>query len=127
MQWLAVALFLGVAIRHAGASWLAPTFGVTVPGAFYVLGGLWEALLCLAVMALLSTQRPSRWRGLALGAMAIGAIEGALMGACRLAAGTTLGSKPRDMNLCDWVTGIPVGPVLLGLYTLILCYGAYRK
>jgi len=127
MQWLAGVLLIGVALRHAGASWLAPMLGVSVPGTFYVLGGLWEALLCLTVMAFLMTQRRSRWRGLALGAMVIGTIEASLMAACRLASGMSLGSKPRDANLCDWITGLPVGPVLLSLYAMILCYGAYRK
>lgn len=127
MKWLAAILLVGVGLRHAGASWLAPMFGVSVPGTFYVLGGMWEALLCLTVMVLLSTQRRSPWRGLALGAMAVGFIEGALMAACRLASGISLGSKPRDMNLCDWVIGVPIGPALLTTYVVILCYGAYRK
>lgn len=127
MAWLASILLLAAAFKNAGASWLAPIFGLPVPGMFYVLCGLWEAVLCIAVILLLQTQPRSRWRGVALSAAVIGLIDGVLMAACRLAAGTSIASKPRDMDLCDWVTGLPVGSVLLGMYVLILCYGVHRK
>jgi hypothetical protein len=125
LKWLAAVLFFGVAIRHMGASWLAPILDLSVAGTFYVLGGVWEVVLCVAVILLLWNQWPTRWRWLVRAAMCIGVIEGAMMSGCRLAI-KDLTLVPKGTNLCDHAMGLPVSSVLMSLYAIVLCWGAWR-
>ncbi len=126
MRFLAFVLLIGVALRHMGASWLAPVFGMPVAGMFYVLGGLWEVVLCAVVLLLLHQQPKSVWRNLAFSAAYIGVIEGSMIAGCRVMI-SDMSLVPKGMNLCDFVTGLPVAATLGAMYVLILAWGALRK
>ncbi|MBL8512157.1 MAG: hypothetical protein JNM52_11000 [Betaproteobacteria bacterium] len=122
MRWLAIALAVGVFARHAGAGWLAQYLPIPQAGIFYALGGLWEVVLCGALLSLLWCLRSAGvFYRLAVGCCLIGILEGGQMAACRLAV-KTIGAVPPGMNLCDYVTGLPVGHTLLAVYFVILCW-----
>jgi len=86
-------------------------------GVFYVLGGLWEIMLCLAVFTFLATQVRSLWTDLARAAMMIGMVEGAMISGCKI---LIVGQPPAGMTQCNYVTGIPIGDVVATLELMAL-------
>lgn len=122
MRFLAILLVSGAFMRHGAANVLAGSLGIAAPGWFYILGGAWEVVLCGSVAWMAYGYRESMWRWLVLAAASIGALEGAQISACRLAV-ADMASVPSGANLCDFATGLPVGPVMFTLYLLIVSYG----
>lgn len=128
MKALAFVLLLGAFIRHDSANWLASFTGMKPAALFYILGGMWETTLCALVLWMMLDYPASIWRNLAAGGAVIGALEGFQMFACRLPI-TDIKAVPAGMNLCDYVTGVPVGAVMTSLYVVMLAYyvgGAFR-
>src|SRR5437870_2954674 len=108
MKWLGPILLVGVFLRHDTSQWLP---GYT-PGAwFYVLGGLWEMILCGSLLALIGGYP------LAIAALWIGILEGAQVSTCRLLM-TDITKVPRGGNLCDALTGLPIGATMTALYVI---------
>lgn len=116
MKPLAILLLVGVFVRHGSAGWLADLTGFPVKGIFYILGGLWEAVLCTVILAVLAAERNyTIWTRLAMLACVAGAIEGAQMGVCR-ALTSDVSAVPAGANLCTNLTGVPVGTALFCAY-----------
>lgn len=126
MRLFAFLLLVCVGFRYMGAKWLAPVLDLPVSGANYVLAGLWEALLCLAVILLLENHFRTRYWWLARAAMCIGVVEGSTAAACRIPI-KDIQQVPQGADLCDYVTGLPVTPALYATYLIAICWGAFRK
>jgi len=121
MKYLAILLLVGVVVRHNTAYEVASLTGISPPGAFYVLGGLWESILCAVVLIIAWQQRQTVYRSAILGAMAIGIIEGLQMSVCR-ACIKNMADVPKGVNICDYLTGFPVGATVASLYLIILIW-----
>src|SRR5258706_188758 len=114
MRWLGPILLIGVFFRHDRSQWL-PGYS---PGAwFYIAGGLWEILLCSSLLLTLPA------RQLSTVAMWIGILEGAQVSACRLATTGPIGKG----NLCDNLTGLPIGATMTGLYVILVCWAIGKE
>ena len=102
MRWLAIILLLGVFIRH-DTSFLASSLTPLTPGSWFtVMGGLWEIVLCMAILRTVPSTP------LLTAAMLIGISEGAQISVCRIAI-TDISAVPPKADLCDYVTGLPIG------------------
>lgn len=124
MKVIAFALLVGVFIRHSGHTWLSGS-GYSPAAVFYMLGGLWEALLCALGAALVYGARRTVWSGVALAALTIGALEGLQVTGCRLAI-ADIRAVPSGANLCDYATGLPVGAVAFSLYLIVIAWHVGR-
>jgi hypothetical protein len=61
--------------------------------------------------------------------MWIGILEGAQISTCRLLT-TDISQVPKGANLCDHLTGLPIGATMTALYLGIICWAigkAWRK
>ena len=85
---------------------------------FYINGGLLEVIFCGLIAAFIFAAKQDRWTRLGLAVCAIGALEGLQMAACRLA----VGNQRFSGNLCDHVTGLPIGAVMFALYIIFICW-----
>jgi len=126
VKWIAALLLLGVFARHSAHTWLAEGSRIAAAGWVYILGGVWEIALCAVLWAIFAPMRRTVWTRLAVSAMVIGICEGLQLSACRLAV-TDLAAVPRGMNLCDHVSGMPIGAVSFSLYLIIVCWSIVRK
>jgi hypothetical protein len=120
MRWLGPILLVGVFIRHNTASWFP---GYSPAAWFYIFGGMWEILLCALFLFLV------RGSGLVTSALWIGILEGAQVSACRLLT-TDISQVPKGANLCDHLTGLPIGATMTALYLGIVCWAigkAWRR
>lgn len=106
MKWLGPLLLLGVFIRHDTSQWLP---WLTPAEWFYVLGGLLEVLLCLALLVFL--RQP-----LAVLALCVGIVEGTETAVC----GAVLGHEraPPGVNECDYLIGWPLGAWQTGIFLI---------
>ena len=125
MKGLAAVLLIGVFFRHTAATWLGET-SYTYGAWFYILGGMWEVVLCGVLLVILLGAKASIWRNLALIAMAIGVSEGLQISVCRLAI-SNISLVPKWEPLCDYVTGLPIGAMFMALYIIALCYGTLKR
>ena len=125
VRWIALALLLGVFIRHYTAWWLADGTYLSPQAMFYILGGAWETILCLVVLGALFMVERSVWRYIAGVAMVVGALEGAQIAVCRVAI-TDISTVPKNINLCDYLIGLPLGPTLAALYLIAIAYGVSK-
>jgi integral membrane sensor domain MASE1 len=119
MKWLGSLLLVGVFLRHDTSQWLP---GYSPAAWFYVLGGLWEITLCASLLIWVSQT------SLLTAALWIGILEGAQVSVCRLA--TKDIDAVHGQNLCDALTGLPVGATMTALYLGIVCVAigkAWRK
>lgn len=124
MKALAFILLIGVFVRHSAHNWLLSD-GYSPAAIYYMLGGMWEATLCLVLAWVAYGYRYSIWRGILTAALFIGALEGFQTTGCRLAI-TDIKAVPRGANLCDYATGFPVGAVTTSVYLLGLCWMIVR-
>ena len=115
VKWLAAILAVGVLYRHS-AHHLLPI--LPEKAWFYINGGIWEAVLCGLIAAFLLAAKRDKWTKLGITACVIGALEGLQMAACRLA----VGNERVGGNLCDAVTGLPIGAVMFSLYMIFICW-----
>lgn len=116
MRWLACALLLGVCIRHFSNHWFNSYLGVK--WWFYVMGGLWEALLCSVLAAVVWQAKETKWRWAALYALMIGISEALQMAICRVLI-FDISKMPIGTNTCDFVTGLQMTATINTLYLLI--------
>ncbi len=114
MKWLGSILLVGVFIRH-NTAWSLP--GYSPQAWFYILGGFWEMLLCLVILTKVTEP-------LAIAAMWIGILEGAQVSVCRL---LTSDITKVQGNLCDSLTGLPIGATMTALYLLIVCWAIGKE
>lgn len=118
---IAIILLLAVFVRHESAFWLADATGFNPRAVHYMLGGAYEVVLAGVIAVFLLAANRSLWRNLGLAAMAIAAIEGAQITACR-AMVKDMKQVPPDTNLCDWIVGVPMGHILMSFYLLIVVW-----
>lgn len=119
-KWLGPILLVGVFLRHDTSSWLP---GYTPAAWFYIMGGAWEILLCASILLFMPALP------LIQAAMWIGILEGSQISACRLLT-KDYSAVPKWQNLCDHLTGLPIGATMTGLYLIIICIAigkAWRK
>lgn len=121
MKHLAVFFLIGVYVRHHSSHWLAEQTGFRPGSIFYMLGGLWEVALYAILAAFIWNYAKSVWRTIALFALGMGAFEGMLLPACRLAI-KDIDAMPPNANMCDYATGMPITLILLSAYLIIFCY-----
>jgi len=110
MKWLGPLLLIGVFARH-DLTWLP---GYSPAEWFYLLGGAWEVVLCVVLLILIG-RHP-----LAIAALWIGVLEGAQVAAC----GAMMGHRrpPEGVPECDYLSGLPIGATMTGLYVIIVCW-----
>lgn len=114
MKWLSIVLLVGVFVRH-DTSYLASTLTSLTPGAWFtVMGGLWEIVLCVALLMFVSAS-------LGTTALLIGILEGAQISVCR-AMITDISAVPPKVNLCDYVTGWPIGFLMTSAELGMVCW-----
>ena len=120
MKWLACALLVGVFARHDTSIFLSHHTEFSARVWFYVLGGWWEMMLCGVLLVLLQWAS-GRWRYIAMSALWVGILEAAQM-TCQLAV-PNMALIPKETNLCDHVTGLPIGFLMTSLYLLVILAG----
>jgi hypothetical protein len=125
VKWIAIALLLGVFVRHDTALFLAGFLGFPDRAWFYMLGGAGEVLLCTALLPF-ARGFIEPWRFLALSGLWIWIIESAQLPICR-AAITDMGQVPHGVNLCDFVTDLPIGATMTALYLIVICLGIFAE
>jgi hypothetical protein len=118
---VAILLLVGVLMRHASARWLADMLGYPVGGMEYMLSGAFDILLCGVLLLMIWHMANSLWRRLAIAALVIGMMEGAQITVCR-ACISDISMVPKGTNLCDYLVGFPMGPALIVMYAIVVCY-----
>lgn len=113
---LGIFLVLFVCFRHNTSLWLHDLTNFPTRGIHYIQGGLWEAALCLTLYFHL----PKEAKPLGGLACTIGVSEGLQMAICRLF------GNPKG-NICDVLSGIPIGATLVSMYALFLCWYVGRN
>ncbi len=78
-------------------------------------------MLCGLLLLIFFNQRQTAWTGVAIGACCIGILESLQISVCRMVVGD-MKTVPTNVNLCDHVTGLPVGAVMVSLYLIIICW-----
>jgi hypothetical protein len=116
MKYIAAILIVGGFIRHNSSLWLQDLTGVSVKAIFFILGGAWEAILALVIVWLLWNLKRNAYWHLAVMGCVLEIVEGSQIAVCRMLA------TPGKGNLCDILTGVPVGATLTAFYSVILCY-----
>lgn len=119
MKWLSALLLLGVCVRHFTAHNIGAQTYLNARGWFYVMGGLWEAMLCGILLMLVLEAQKSPYRLIAAFALIVGMAEAMQMSVCR-ALVVDMKTIPIGANICDHVAGLPVTATINTLYLLIL-------
>ena len=123
MKPLAIVLLLGVIFRHTAARWLP---GYTPAAWGYMLGGAWEFILCGLILWQVLGYPLTKWSRAAIVALIIGMLEALQMTFCRLCI-ADIREVPTGVNLCDYITGLPIGAVMMGLYILLISWHIGRS
>ena len=118
MRPLAIVLLLGVIFRHTAHRWLP---GYSEYAWFYMLGGIWEFTLCGLILWQVLGYPITRWGRAAIIALIIGMSEAFQMTSCRMCIGD-IRDVPTGVNLCDYVTGLPIGAVMMAFYILLISW-----
>lgn len=84
---------------------------------FYLLGGLWETILCSVLLAILLVCARTIWRDLAAFAMATGIVESVMVWGCKLA---ITSPPPMGMTNCQHATGLPIGATAMTIELMSL-------
>ena len=126
MKVLSIIITIGVLIVYAGCNLLADVTGYSYRAMFYMLMGAWSAVLSLCLMLFIFFSSHSIWRSIALFALFGSSIEGMQMTVCR-ALVDDINNIPSGMNLCDYLTGLPIGSTIIGLYITIASYIVGRQ
>lgn len=126
MRVVALALLIGVFVRHDAINMISQISGMTPAAIYYILGGAWESVLCGAILLLSFQMRACLWRRVLRIAMLVGIVEGAQASVCR-AAVRDIRAVPQGVDLCDYVTGLPLGSVVMSVYFLIICWSLVHE
>lgn len=119
MKYLAFTLLLGVFVMNYGYRELAEGTRFSQAAVFYMLMGIWIAYLAAIALAWAYHSPVSVWRVLAIDGALIAVIEALQMPVCRYPI-TDIRAVPTNVNLCDYVTGLPVYLTMLCLYLIII-------
>jgi hypothetical protein len=113
VKWLGPFLLVAVFLRHDTSHWL-PYY--SAPEWFYILGALWEVILCTCLFLFV---HPFRGTSLVIAALWIGILESGQVAIC----GAVMGHRraPAGVNDCDYLTGWHVGAIMTGVYLFIVC------
>jgi len=114
-------MLVWVFVTHFGYGFIEAQTGVHRAVVFYVMMGIWTALLCGFIQTLLWSRRGELAVRIVLYAAGIGAIEGLLM-LCLLA-----GPVPQGLNACDHISGLPITVTSVSVYLLFLAWSIRRK
>jgi len=114
-------MLVWVFVTHFGYDFISAQTGIHRATVFYVLMGLWTALLCGFVQMLLWSRRSETAVKVVLIATGIGAIEGIQM-LCLLG-----GNVPKGLNACDHISGLPITATSVSVYLLFLAWSLRRK
>ena len=126
MRAVALVLIVGVFARYDAVNMLSQMFGMSPPAIYYILGGVWEAVLSAVILLLTYQMRECIWRRIIRAAMLIGIIEGTQSSVCRVAF-RDIRAVPQGTDLCDYVTGLPFGSVVMSVYFLIICWSVAHE
>ena len=127
LEWIFGALLLvAVFVRHNAINAISEWSGMSRIGVFYVLGGMWESILCGALLIVATAMKPSVGVFFLKSAMWVGLIEGSLTAGCRLAI-HDIGKLPAGVNTCDYLAGFEIGKPLMIFYFLLICWLAGRE
>jgi hypothetical protein len=116
---IAAMLLVGVFVANYTWRWIAVGTRFTEWATWYMLQGLWIALLCCILASLLYEKPKCITRNVAIGACVIGGVEGAQHALFRFLIDDPK-TIPRGVDLADHVTGLPISTTLLTMYTLII-------
>ena len=122
MKIIAAILLIGVFLRHGSHNLLAGNTALSPAAWFYILGGLWEVVLCGVLLFILLSAK-GQLKYFAIWAMIIGILEGLQISVCRLSI-DNLSSVPKGTDLCDYLLGVPLGATEAATYLLAVCFGA---
>lgn len=114
-------LLVWVFLTHFGYDWISQTTGVHRATVFYVLMGVWTALLCGFIQYLLWNRRGELAVRLVILATGIGALEGLQM-LCLL-----LGPAPDGINACDYHAGLPITVTSATVYVLYIAWSLRKN
>ncbi len=84
---------------------------------FYLLGGLWETILCSVLLGILFVCARNIWRDLAIASMLIGIAESVMVWGCKLA---ITSPPPQGMTNCQHATGVPIGAAVATVEVMAL-------
>lgn len=121
MKSVAALLIVLALATYGGSRWLGGVLGYPSAGMAYILQGIWSATLCAVLLGIFLQYRRTVATGVVLLALFVGVSEGLQMSVCRLAI-TDMSAVPKGTNLCDHLTGLPIGAAMMGVYILALCY-----
>lgn len=121
MRWLAILLVVGVFVAHDAANWLSEGTRFSPGWVFYMLQGVWSALLSACLLIFFISAKPSLWRSLGIAGLAISIIEGAMVVGCALLV-DDIYAVPRGTTLCHYATGLPIGSAITCLEVFILAW-----
>ena len=119
MKAFASLLLVGVLARHFSYQAIGANTYLGARGWHYVMGGLWEILLCAALALVIWETKKSAWKWIALYALGVAMIESLQASLCRIAI-TNMSSVPKGANICDFVTGFPITATVNTLYLMML-------
>ena len=126
MRAVALVLIVGVFARYDAVNMLSQMFGMSPPAIYYILGGLWESALAAVILLLSYQMRECIWRRIIRAATIIGIVEGTQASVCRVAV-RDIRAVPQGVDLCDYVTGLPFGSVVMSVYFLIICWSVAHE
>jgi hypothetical protein len=118
-----VAFFLlgWVFLTHFGYDWISEVTGVHRATVFYVLMGLWTAILCGFIQYLVWGRRNEWQIKVVIVATGIGILEGSQM-LCLL-----LGAVPDGVNACDYHSGLKITATSAALYLFYIVWSLRKK
>lgn len=107
-----VILLAGAFLRDNSSSFLSNVTGMSAPGVFRVLGGFWEAVLCLLIIWLLWGRGKNIVILLAITGCAVGTMNGIMNSVGRIMLPPP--PYPEHANIFDLVVGFQIGYWILG-------------
>ena len=106
---VALALLIGVFLRHHTPFQIAALTGWSAGGIFFVSGALLDVLLSLILVLFFWSAPRSIWRNLSLLAVGIMIVESAMMAICYMGGN----AAPVGTERCDYMTGGPVAATFI--------------
>jgi hypothetical protein len=121
MRVVALILLGGVFIANDTANWLAERSHFSAAWLFYMLQGWWVLVLSCVLLVFILLQPPSIWKNISVFSLVVSMVEAGQIPLCR-AAVDDIKNVPAGVDLCDYVTGVPIGAATTTLYAAILAW-----